>query len=61
LSMRFYERLNTSFLHTIPEDIRQSYLDKLHEAGVVEYDENDWQEMREVRKLLAQYHKGIKT
>lgn len=60
LGMRFYERLNTNFLPTIPKDMRQNYLDKLHAAGIVEYDENDWQEMREVRKLLARYHSGIK-
>lgn len=60
LGMRFYERLNTNFLPTIPKEMRQDYLDKLHAAGVVEYDENDWNELREVRKLLARYHSGIK-
>lgn len=59
LSLRLYERLNTKFLHTIPESIRQHYLDQLYAAGIVEYDENDWNELREIRALLSKYHKGV--
>ena len=61
LSLRFYERLNPSFLHTVPDQIRPYYLDRLHEAGIVEFDDDDWNELHQVRQLLAKYYPNIKA
>lgn len=59
LSLEFYERLNTKFLHTIPDDIRPYYLERLEECGVVPYTEKDWEEFKIVRQFLGQYHPAV--
>ena len=59
LTLRFYERLNPVFLPTIPEGIRQGVLDKMRAADIVPYDEEDWAEFQEVKKLLSFYHKEL--
>ena len=53
LDLTFYERLNTNFLWTIPIGYRGEYLRKLADAGVVPYDERDFDEFREVASLLS--------
>lgn len=56
LDLTFYERYTSIHLHTIPEDIRTVYLERLAEAGVLPWDEHDWEEFREIRAFLGRHH-----
>ena len=59
LNLDFYERLNTKFLNTIPETMRQFYLERLERCGIIPYTERDWEEFEKVRQCLGKYHPGI--
>lgn len=59
MSLSFYERLNSVFLNTIPQELREYYLDRLSAADIIPYTENDWKEFRMIRAFLAEYHPGI--
>lgn len=60
LKLVFYEKLNTNFLNSIPENLRKDYLAKLADANIYPYDEQDWKEFRLVTEFLSQYHEGLK-
>ncbi len=59
LTLNFYEKVNTNFLETIPIQYRENYLTKLANAEILPYNEQDWEEFREVIKLLSKYHTSI--
>lgn len=56
LQLNFYERMNTNFLGTIPENMISSYMQRVTDAGILPYTENDWYEFDRVVKLLSKYH-----
>lgn len=59
-SLRFYERLNTNFLDTIPEEVRPRYFSQLLGAGILPYDEEDWAEFDDMRLLLTKWYPQLK-
>lgn len=59
-SLRFYERLNTNFLDTIPEEVRPRYFSQLVGAGILPYDEEDWLEFNDMRQLLTKWYPQLK-
>ncbi|OOB79956.1 MAG: hypothetical protein BEN18_02185 [Epulopiscium sp. Nuni2H_MBin001] len=59
LSLNFYEKLNTNFLDGVPKGYRAEFLAKLSCAKIYPYNEQDWQEYREVILLLSKYHENL--
>lgn len=59
LSLDFFERFNTNYLRTIPPEWQPTYLMRLAQAGIVPYDENDWDEFAQVRDFFARYFPAV--
>lgn len=57
LQLNFYERMNTNFMATIPREIMGGYMQRVLNADILPYTEEDWFEFDIVMKLLAKYHK----
>jgi len=53
LSLRFYERINTTQMTRFPAELWGGMLAKAAPARVTPYDEHDWTELQEVRKVLG--------
>ena len=56
LSLTFFERMNTNFYNSTPTQARALLAERCFESGIGLYDENDWHEFAQVRKLLSVYH-----
>ena len=59
LTLRFYERAHPAYMQSIPEELRQGCVEKMHAAGVVEYDDQDWMEFQQVKRFLSRWHQGL--
>lgn len=55
-TLNFYVRYNTSFLPEIPRRLLPEILAGYHDCGLLPYTEADWEEFREVRSFLGQFH-----
>lgn len=60
LSLKFFEKYNTNFLNNIPEKFRADFLNNLSNAKIYPYNSKDWNELEEVSKFLANYHKDFR-
>ena len=60
LSLRFLERMNTNFIKTVPSGLAGYALSRLSDAGVLPYDERDWEEFAEVRTFMSSYYARLK-
>ena len=58
LELNFYERLNTNYISTFPDkEMKAFYFEKLLQADIIPYTEEDWKEYRIVADFLNHYHK----
>lgn len=57
MHLTFYEKYDTRFLNDIPSGYRETYLEKLRNAGIELYMENDWEELKQVIFLLEKYER----
>lgn len=55
LQLKFYEKLNPLYISHIPIEYRYHYLQKLFDAGVTLYDDNDFKELFIVRDFLINH------
>ena len=60
LSLRFLERMNTNFLKAVPSGLAGYALSRLSDAGILPYDERDWEEFVEVRTFLSSYYARLR-
>lgn len=60
LSLRFLTRMNTNFLKAVPSGLAGCALSRLSDAGILPYDERDWEEFAEVRTFLSSYYARLK-
>ncbi len=56
LDLSFFERVNTNFLDSIPNNYQDYYMSQLLKAGIRPYSEEDWYEVDEVCKFLSRWH-----
>lgn len=56
LDLTFFERANTNLFQHFPPELFGILAERLADAGIQFYTENDWDEFREVRQLLGPYH-----
>lgn len=56
LNLDFYERMNTNFIGTIPQEILSIYMEKVLGANILPYTEADWAEFDLVVGMLSKYH-----
>lgn len=61
LSLEFYEKYNTNFLKNIPKQFQSEFLKNLAMAGVLPYNEIDFDEFIKVREFLSKFHKNLDT
>lgn len=61
LNLNFYERMNTNFVATLPKDMVASYMNKIAEAEILPYSEEDWWEFDMVISLLGKYHNFLRA
>lgn len=61
LSLQFYERINTNFYTTFPEEQRRHLYDRLLTANILPFTSEDWKEFQVVKNMLAKWHPEIKA
>lgn len=60
LSLRFYERANTSLYENFPPDLVTGLWSRLSAVGILPYTERDWSDVAAVREILAPYHPAVR-
>ena len=56
LKLDFFDRFNPNVLKHIPSQFKEKYVSTLLSHGIEPYNENDWQELHQVRAFLAKWH-----
>lgn len=59
LDLTFFERANTTLFQHFPPALFGILAERLADAGIPFYTEQDWDEFRQVRNLLAPYHPAV--
>lgn len=59
LDLTFFERANTNLFQNFPTELFGILAERLADAGIQFYTEQDWREFRQIRRLLAPYHPAV--
>ncbi|QSZ53258.1 hypothetical protein RI444_15520 [Paenarthrobacter sp. AT5] len=59
LDLTFFERANTNLFQHFPPMLFGILAERLADAGIQFYTEQDWREFRQIRRFLAPYHPAV--